>query len=102
MSYRMFIDDERFPPDDGQSWRICRSALDVEIMIDMYGFPNYISFDHDLGESQPTGYDITKWMVDRDLDINWIPQDFTFYVHSQNPIGKRNIEMLLTGYLGQR
>lgn len=98
MSYQMFIDDERFPPKG--DWVICRNMRDVQREVSDRGFPSYVSFDHDLGENEPTGYAIALWMVDQDLDHNWMLDDWTFYVHSQNPIGKRNIEQLLNGYIG--
>ncbi len=102
MSYNMFIDDERFPPANNQQWKICRSFDQVKEVIKEHGFPKHISFDHDLGDQQPTGYDIAKWMVECDLDQRVIPDDLSFYVHSQNPIGKRNIEALLINYLDHR
>ena len=100
--YIMFIDDERFPPNDGQVWKVCRSMAQVDQTIDTFGFPNFISFDHDLGDGQPTGMDIARWLIECDMDTLGLPRDFKFYVHSQNPIGKRNIEMLLNQYLNYR
>lgn len=98
--YKMFIDDERFPPNDGAiDWEICRSAYEVKSMIARYGFPYHVSFDHDLGQDTPTGHDIAKMIVELDLDNNCIPEGFTFYVHSQNPVGAANITGLLGGYL---
>lgn len=65
--------------------------------------PHFISFDHDLGENQPTGYDLAKFLVEKDLDEpGWIPSNFQFQVHSANPIGKQNIEGLLNNYLKRR
>lgn len=99
--YSLFLDDERWPPQKNQKgeWVICRTLDDVKSVIAERGFPNFISFDHDLGDDQPTGMDVTKWLVDYDMDNDAIPEDFEFYVHSQNPIGKRNIESYLNGYL---
>lgn len=102
MNYKMFIDDERFPPEDGADWKICRNHADViHTMVD-HGWPQFVSFDHDLGENEPTGMDIAWWFVDLDLQENTMPRDFAFYVHSQNPIGAENIRSLLNGYLAQR
>ena len=69
----------------------------------VHGMQGYISFDHDLGENERTGYDIAKLLVD--LDMNGerefaLPAEFEFYVHSQNPIGKANIEAYLNNYRG--
>jgi hypothetical protein len=103
MSYKMFIDDERAPPGDG-IWVIVRNFADFKLAIDNWGFPYRISFDHDLGSNEPTGYDIAHWMVDTDLNLSgaFIPADFTFTVHSQNPVGAANIQGLLDNYLSHR
>lgn len=100
---RLFIDDERYPPDDGKHWIIARSLDEV---MQWYAFGNkadFISFDHDLGDKTPTGMDIAHWLINQDMDYPGIlPHGFTFYVHSQNPVGKANIESLLNAYLNQR
>ena len=46
-----------------------------------------ISFDHDLGENQPDGYEIVKWLAKYHLD-RW-PKEIA--VHSANPVGAENI-----------
>lgn len=97
MSYKMFIDDERFPPNDGD-WIICRNQWEVFDTIEEQGYPSFISFDHDLGENHPTGYDIAKELVDQDIALDWMKPEFDFYVHSQNPVGKANIEKYLHRY----
>ena len=106
MTYALFIDDERDPPNDGKSWRIARTFNEVERLLSLHGAPAYISFDHDLGDGEPTGYDIVKTMVEGDMgerpnsgfDVG-LHADLDFYVHSQNPIGKANIEALMASYL---
>lgn len=99
--YKLFIDDERFPPDDDPCarWVIARNIKEVQATIEALGFPIYISFDHDLGGDEPSGHDIAKWIVETDLDGPVIPSGFDFYVHSQNPVGTENIEGLLRQYL---
>ena len=70
--------------------------------------PLIISFDHDLGdETKHTGYDVAKQLVENDIisgnkesrQSYKFCDGFDFYVHSQNPIGKANIEGLLNNYL---
>lgn len=101
--WSLFIDDERMPawnaPDD---MIIARTKAEVENLISDLGMPYFITFDHDLGKRQPTGLDIAKMIVELDLDGIKLPDDFTFYVHSQNPIGKANIESYLGQYLEMR
>lgn len=109
MSYHMFIDDERFPPGNAKDWVICRNIDEVKWMFERKGSPIHISFDHDLGYNEPTGMDIARWIVDQDLDFRngvkgaiELHPDFYFDVHSQNPVGARNISMLMVQYLEQR
>jgi len=105
MSYWLFIDDERYPPRDSRNWYIARDWEDVMMYLRTHGMPSGISFDHDLGKDQHTGYDIAKFLVDLDMsnDSNFnLPAEFSFYVHSQNPIGAENIQRYLDNYLSQR
>lgn len=100
--YSLFIDDERYPPRDGRNWVIARNMRDVLMMLRIHGMPGYISFDHDLGENEKTGYDIAKLLVDLDQgdDSNFaLPAEFEFYVHSQNVCGAKNIQAYLDNYL---
>lgn len=100
--YSLFIDDERYPPRDGRNWIIARNMHDVLMMLRIHGMPGYISFDHDLGENEKTGYDIAKLLVDLDQGDDGdfaLPAEFEFYVHSQNPAGKANIEHYLNNYI---
>lgn len=93
----LFLDDERFPPEDGRVWRICRTYKEAVETVTLLGPPDYISFDHDLGDG-PTGHDFSKWLIDYLLDTGY-DWNGKFFVHSQNPIGKENIEKLLDSYL---
>lgn len=101
--YSLFIDDERLPPrNDGRIWHIARDWEDVMMCLRIHGMPVYISFDHDLGDAKHTGYDIAKFLVELDMNNDGdfaLPENFDYYVHSQNPIGKENIEKYLDNYL---
>src|SRR3989344_4221608 len=46
-----------------------------------------MSFDYDLGNDEPTGYDIIKWFAENHLD-RW---PLETRVHSANPPGAANI-----------
>ena len=95
----LFIDDIRNPKTG--HYTIARNYAEAVKFMRENGCPDFISFDHDLGENQPSGYDIAKWMVNKDLDMNgeFIPKKFMYEVHSANPVGRENIRGLLTGYL---
>lgn len=119
MTWNLFIDDERDPSDvtwapwqiqekyrNGE-WVIVRSYGDAMVEILSRGFPSYVSFDHDLGHEKYTGFELAKQLVENDIisgdresraAYKFLPE-FDYYVHSQNPIGKANIEGLLDNYL---
>jgi len=101
MKTYLYIDDERIPKTD-QNWIIVRSYDAATSYILQNGIPDYISFDHDLGDSL-NGYDIAKWLVNQELDgILTFPDEFEFNVHSANPVGAKNINEYLIGYLKYR
>lgn len=100
MNWNLFIDDERMPPRDERTWKIARNLDEAKKLIEAHGAPSFISFDHDLGEDTPTGFDIAKLIVEMDMDGEIsLPEAFDFYVHSQNPVGRDNIEHYLRNYL---
>lgn len=98
MTYKLFLDDERDPA--GTDYIVVRSFDEAVEAVKVNGFPMYVSFDHDLGEGQETGYDFANWLVEQDMKFEWWFGEKTFgwFVHSQNPVGKANIEGLLKGY----
>lgn len=98
--YKMFIDDERFPPDDGTQWVIVRSSLEAADFVEANGFPNFISWDHDLG-GDDTSVVFLNWMINYFLDGNAPMDQFptAYYIHSQNPIGAARIRGILDGFI---
>jgi hypothetical protein len=117
----LFLDDERMPKDVtwvliggvghwAADWQIVRSLGEAKEWVLKNGFPDVISFDHDLGEDHyygnyddgKTGYDFAKWLVEHDLNTDSMPVDFKYTVHSMNPIGAANIQSLLESYLRQK
>ncbi len=113
-SWNLFLDDERKPRDVKwapsevynkyitDEWEICTTKFSMIQVIFQHEkiAPSFISFDHDLGEYESTGYDAARWLVEMDMnEVIKIPDNFTFYVHSKNPVGKENIEKYLNNYL---
>ena len=89
-NYKLFIDDERFPtkPD----WFVARTSEQAITAIKNYGFPKEIAFDHDLGDDD-TVINFLNFLSDYVIDNNIrIPKDFKYSIHSQNPVGKENID----------
>lgn len=113
MTYALFVDDERFPPDSGHDWIIARDIDAVRAIISRKGMPAFVSFDHDLGDHTASGFEIAKALIASDLDgragdppstdargiTGQLPEDFSYTVHSQNPVGAGNISGLLDPYL---
>ncbi len=100
---KLYLDDLRPLPDN--TYILARSYNEAITYVLNYGIPDFVSFDHDLGSDQkenllPSGYDFAKWLVEQDMNFNYMfPTNFKFYVHSANPIGKKNIESYLNNYL---
>ena len=90
--YSLYLDDERNPKTE-RNWIIARNLKEFVKTIEDLGIPAYISFDHDLGEGEPTGYDCAKWLVNGGIVIK------EFNVHSANIPGKENIEGLLNNWI---
>jgi hypothetical protein len=96
--FNLFLDDERYPPDNSGGWLIFRNSDEALAYIQKYGLPNFMSLDHDLGENQKTGYDFIKELINYCIENNLF-FDCGYYVHSQNPVGKVNIEKYIENYL---
>ncbi|MFA7408275.1 MAG: cyclic-phosphate processing receiver domain-containing protein [Anaerolineaceae bacterium] len=134
MTWTLFIDDERIPEDvtwvaytdpEIRDFEVARNISHVVELLAFHGsMPDFISFDHDLGDHTASGAQIAKFLIALDmadqhdlyfygsevkqeflkiLDDNRskfrFSSDFKFVVHSQNPVGKQNIEGILRGYL---
>jgi hypothetical protein len=112
MSYRLFIDDERAPLDvkwgtvgerrlyREEEWFIARNWTEVLELIVSLGMPHTISFDHDLGDNQPTGYDIAKRIADLIMNAQYeLDPEFLVLVHSKNPVGAENIRQYMKNFL---
>lgn len=100
---KMYLDDIRTPRDNYDV--IVRTYNEAIEFVKVNGIPNFISFDHDLGCDEignilKNGYDFAKWLVDMDIkNIHKFPNDFTFNIHSANPIGRNSINAILNNYL---
>lgn len=112
--YSLFLDDDevyRHPPAGkppvGDQWVIARTMEQAKTTVLEQGFPAYVSFDHDLGPGSEA-IDFVHWLINLDMDERekvapdtrlMFSESFDFWVHSANPIGRENIQCLLSGYL---
>ena len=90
----MYLDDIRKPKTEG--WTIIRNYSEFVHHITIFGIPDEISFDHDLGEEEKSGYDCAKWLCQYCWE-NGLPFP-DWNVHSANPVGRENIVSLLTNF----
>lgn len=118
----LYLDDDNFHPDKIRLPRIYYPEIGADEILELmshyevvkfttvegaqdymetHGCPNFISFDNDL-QRELEGIHLAKWIVEKDLDNpGFIPDDFQFFVHSQNPISKESIYSYLNQYLSQ-
>lgn len=100
----LFLDDVREPEDVNLPSAdlpviVCRSYDDAVTEIHDRDLPSIISFDHDLGACQ-TGHTFAKYFANYVLENHLeLPEDFTYYVHSANPVGRDNIVSMMENFL---
>ncbi len=85
---KIFLDDIRDPKTN--DWIIVRTAKDCINLIKSNKNEFYeISFDHDLGDEEYTGYNVAKWIEAECFFGMKCPK---WNIHSANPVGRQNIE----------
>lgn len=89
--WKLFLDDERMPSESCNDYIIARNSYDAIWMIENYGMPVSIAFDHDLG-GEDTAMTVVNYIKNWVLDYKSLPNGFSYTVHSQNPIGAKNID----------
>ena len=111
MNYKLFIDDERVPMDvtwgtwqdqalyRDSDWIVVRNWNEVLETVVSLGFPIMISFDHDLGRDEITGYEIAQKLGNMVMDGVSLTENFEFRVHSKNPVGSENIRQYMNNFL---
>lgn len=114
MSWALFLDDLRDIGDDarkqakelGLKIKLARNNEEAKTLCNKLGMPQHIFFDHDLGGDE-RAIDFAKWLIDCDLDAPRVshgdrirlPDNFTYTIHSANPVGAENIKGLIDSYL---
>ena len=119
MRYKLYLDDMRYPPDNGPEWRLARNYHDALWYVWTYGIPYHISFDHDLADihyenddyghddewmekSAPyefTGHDFAKWFCQHCYEKNVDLSEFSYNVHSANPVGAKRIDSYMAWFI---
>lgn len=97
----LFVDDIRFPPSDQCLHSvIARTYAEAIHLLDNEQFDE-VSLDHDIasfvGGKEKTGYDIALWLAERKNNGLYVPP--IVRCHSANPVGRSNIEAVVSRYL---
>ena len=86
---KIWLDDLR-PVPDGFIWVHNLAELKA-LLASNQEVIEVMSFDNDLGDGEPEGYDIIKWLANTHLE-RW-PKEIR--VHSANPAGAHNIQQYI-------
>lgn len=98
--YSLYLDDERLPKTN-KNWVIVRNMAEFQETLLSKGIPIEMSLDHDLGENEPTGYDVVKWYIEQVIEGNLeLCEDIN--IHSANPVGSKNMRSYIDSYLKVR
>ena len=88
----IYMDDWRVCPiytHNADNWVCVRLVEDVKTLLQL-GVVVRLSLDHDMGDTQDTGYDLCHWMV----KTGHFPTG-EITVHSANQVGAENMKCLL-------
>ena len=96
--WALFLDDERDPSFvGGGDWVVCRSSEGaIQETVSRGCPPSVMSLDHDLG-GDDTAMQYLRWAMG--AYEGW---DFTYRVHSQNPVGRDNLVALCESFRRSR
>lgn len=107
MSYNLFLDDNRTPKMvfdmtknqiyNNEIWVTAENYMSFIKTIREFGVPNIISFDHDISDEIRTGKHCAEWLIYYCL-YHKVKFPKNIYIHSLNPVGRKNIENLILSY----
>jgi len=98
----IWVDDIRSPPksieqncDVARTYDEAIEMLSKHMYTDIYLDHDIASFD-DAGRER-TGYDIVLFLVDRKINNEYVPKNF--HMLTSNPVGRNNMEAVISRYL---
>lgn len=95
MSWKLWIDDQWDDPDmpfrhPPEGFTAAKTVAEAQALITKNGLPEFIDFDHDLGDGHDAP-ELIKWMIEQGN----VPE---YNVHSANPAGKLTIVSLMESW----
>lgn len=103
MKWVLFIDDLRdvldviTNKDHLAMTYMARDSQEAWNLVEKYGVPSVVYFDHDLG-GDDTSIRFINRLIEHDMNNDIIKHPFEFVVHSANPVGVQNIKGKLDCY----
>lgn len=91
MSYVLYIDDERTPPESAMV--LARTLLEAKEIVKKLGLPSLMSLDHDLG-GDDTVMHFLHWLAENYYEEG--PPEYS--IHSANPVGRQNMDSFLKSW----
>ncbi len=90
---RVYLDDERAPPDDG--WTLVRWPEEAIALLET-GRVEALSLDHDLGDEgdRRTGYTVLLWIEEQVATRGCVPPR-EIRVHSANTSARQKMELAI-------
>lgn len=87
---KLWLDDIRPAP---EGWIWCKTVRQLRVAIVQNHFDlEVISFDHDLGENEETGYDALTMLERVAHEGLWHIVPERMEIHSANPVGRKNMQ----------
>lgn len=105
VEYGLYVDDERPLPDryknKNDKWDVAKN-YDEAIKLLSKNKYDIVSLDHDIASwnkdgREMTGYDIALFLAQRKHDGDYVPPEI--FAHTANPVGKKNIDSVISRYL---
>jgi hypothetical protein len=93
MQHKLWLDDQRKPPDNSWIWAASPEAFVTEVFTTPWKDGDIVSLDHDLGACAD-GYECAKLLIQY-CTVMGMPVLPGMVCHSQNPVGRERIERLI-------
>ena len=95
---KVYLDDERTPPD---GWVLVKTPKSAIALLET-GMVSHLSLDHDLGDDEAigTGYDVVLWMEEQFFLNSYLPPE-NITVHSANVSARVKMAAGIKNLLGE-
>jgi hypothetical protein len=91
---KVFLDDNINIMPDG--WHYARTTKEVKALL-LTGKVTHLSLDNDLGEDEPEGYTLVRWMIENGI---WPSEDV--FVHSRNVVRAKEMKEDIARYFSPK